>query len=154
MNVTSAGWQVTLRDPMWHASSRSGVATLRTAVHSLLTYTYFRSVLSGVVSSCWMQLFVANKVKFCRKPSAPSIPCPSQAYGFEETDDGTLQPQEPLPRDATIGPAFYSPALVNSRNDFGHDDSTVNIVVFIIITCTSIQCFDAVGWAAGRASGL
>ena len=32
-NVTSAGWQVTLCDPMWHASSRSGVATLRTAIH-------------------------------------------------------------------------------------------------------------------------
>jgi len=27
-NVTSAGWQVTLCDPMWHVSSRSGVATL------------------------------------------------------------------------------------------------------------------------------
>ena len=26
-NVTSAGWQVTLRDPMWHVSYRSGVAT-------------------------------------------------------------------------------------------------------------------------------
>jgi len=25
-NVTSAGWQVTLRDPIWHASSRSGEA--------------------------------------------------------------------------------------------------------------------------------
>ena len=37
-NVTSAGWQVTLCDPMWHVSSRSGVATLRTAVHLLLTY--------------------------------------------------------------------------------------------------------------------
>ena len=36
-NVTSAGWQVTLCDPMWHVSSRSGVATLRTAVHLLLT---------------------------------------------------------------------------------------------------------------------
>ena len=35
-NVTSAGWQVTLCDPMWHASSRSGVATLRTAIHLLL----------------------------------------------------------------------------------------------------------------------
>ena len=38
-NVTSAGWQVTLRDPMWHVSSRSGVATLRTAKHLLLTYS-------------------------------------------------------------------------------------------------------------------
>ena len=37
-NVTSAGWQVTLCDPMWHVSSRSGVATLRTAIHLFLTY--------------------------------------------------------------------------------------------------------------------
>jgi len=37
-NVTSAGWQVTLCDPMSHVSSRSGVATLRTAIHLLLTY--------------------------------------------------------------------------------------------------------------------
>jgi len=36
--VTSAGWQVTLCDPIWHVSSRSGVATLRTAIHLLLTY--------------------------------------------------------------------------------------------------------------------
>ena len=36
-NVSSAGWQVTLCDPMWHASSRSGVAALRTAIHLLLT---------------------------------------------------------------------------------------------------------------------
>ena len=37
-NVTSAGWQVTLCDPMWHVSSHSSVATLRTAIHLLLTY--------------------------------------------------------------------------------------------------------------------
>ena len=37
-NVTSAGWQVTLCDPMWHVSSRSCVATLQTAIHLLLTY--------------------------------------------------------------------------------------------------------------------
>ena len=42
-NVTSAGWQVTLCDPMWHVSSRSGVATLRTAIHLLLTYTHTRA---------------------------------------------------------------------------------------------------------------
>ena len=39
-NVTSAGWQVTLCDPMWHVSSRSGVATLRTAIHLFLTYLH------------------------------------------------------------------------------------------------------------------
>jgi len=37
-NVTSAGWQVTLCDPIRHVSSRSGVATMRTAIHLLLTY--------------------------------------------------------------------------------------------------------------------
>ena len=26
-NVTSAGWQVTLCDPIWHVSSRSGEAS-------------------------------------------------------------------------------------------------------------------------------
>ena len=41
-NVTSAGWQVTLCDPMWHVSSRSGVATLRTAIHLLLLLTVTR----------------------------------------------------------------------------------------------------------------
>ena len=33
-DVTSAGWQVTL----WHVSSHSCVATLRSAIHLLLTY--------------------------------------------------------------------------------------------------------------------
>ena len=32
-SVTSAGWQVTLCDHVWHVSSRCGVATLRTAIH-------------------------------------------------------------------------------------------------------------------------
>ena len=36
--VTSAGWQVTLCDAVWHMSYRSGVATLRTAIQLLLTY--------------------------------------------------------------------------------------------------------------------
>jgi len=37
-----AGWQVTLCDHVWHVSSRSGVATLRTAMHLLLTYLLTR----------------------------------------------------------------------------------------------------------------
>jgi len=37
-NVTSAEWQVTLCNSMWHVSSCSGVATLRTAIHLLLTF--------------------------------------------------------------------------------------------------------------------
>ena len=48
-NVISAGWQVTLCDPIWHVSSRSGVATLRTAIHLLLTYL-LQNVLHCVLS--------------------------------------------------------------------------------------------------------
>ena len=41
------GGRLTLCDPMWHVSSRSGVATLRTAIHLLLTYLLTMQ-LSGV----------------------------------------------------------------------------------------------------------
>jgi len=47
-NVTSAGWQVTLCDPIWHVSSRTGVATLRTAIHLLLTYLLPYIVLTSI----------------------------------------------------------------------------------------------------------
>ena len=47
-NVTSAGWQVTLCDPMWHVSSRSGVATLRTAIH-LLRYITETSIVDRLL---------------------------------------------------------------------------------------------------------
>ena len=38
-NVTSAGLQVTLCDPIWHVSSRSGEAFARTAIHDF-TFTF------------------------------------------------------------------------------------------------------------------
>jgi len=58
-NVTSAGWQVTLSDPMWHVSSRSGVAALRTAIHLLLTYllTY---LLTALVNCQLLRLLLTN----------------------------------------------------------------------------------------------
>jgi hypothetical protein len=57
------------------------------------------------------QVTASQHVKYCRKPVAPSIPFPGQAYGFEENEDGTLRRQEPPPRDSTLGPAFYAPPL-------------------------------------------
>ena len=40
-NITSARWQVTLCDLMWHLSSHSGEACLQTAIlHLLLLYCY------------------------------------------------------------------------------------------------------------------
>jgi len=40
--VTSAGWQVTLCDPIWHVSSRSGEASSRTAISGYFTLLYLR----------------------------------------------------------------------------------------------------------------
>ena len=39
-NVTFAGWQVTLCDPMWHVSSRSGVASCKLLYSVSLNFTY------------------------------------------------------------------------------------------------------------------
>jgi len=40
-NVTSAGWQVTLYDPIWHVSSRSGaVLAAQTAVRFFTFFTF------------------------------------------------------------------------------------------------------------------
>ena len=47
-NVSSAGWQVTLCDPIWHVSSRSGVATLPTAIHLLLTARRYASAVCAI----------------------------------------------------------------------------------------------------------
>ena len=62
-NVTSAGWQVTLCDPMWHVSSRSGVATLRTAIHLLLTVTSYADR-SGRFPLC--SVWLSMRACWCR----------------------------------------------------------------------------------------
>jgi len=57
-NITSAGWQVTLCDPMWHVSSRCGVATLRTAIH------LFNSKGSRIrVGLRYMRIFQTNRIR-------------------------------------------------------------------------------------------
>lgn len=56
---------------------------------------------------------MTSRIKFHRKPEAPSIPMPGQAYGYEECEDGTLKKQDPPDRDISIGPAFYKPAVVS-----------------------------------------
>ncbi|KAK2190263.1 hypothetical protein NP493_85g06019 [Ridgeia piscesae] len=53
---------------------------------------------------------VLNRIRFHRKPVAPSIPTPGQAYGYEENDDGSLRKQEPPEKDRSIGPAYYKVA--------------------------------------------
>merc|ERR1719394_1403330 len=58
---------------------------------------------------------MTSRIKFHRKPGAPSIPSQGQAYGYEECEDGTLKKQDPPNKDQSIGPAFYNPALPDSK---------------------------------------
>ena len=62
-NVTSAGWQVTLCDPVWHVSSSSGMAT---SVSELLypcyfTLLYFTSCIGGWVAYRMSEVTLRNK---------------------------------------------------------------------------------------------
>ncbi|XP_063773651.1 sperm-tail PG-rich repeat-containing protein 2 isoform X2 [Pseudophryne corroboree] len=50
---------------------------------------------------------VQSKAKKQQKTVAPSIPVPAQAFGYEETEDGSLVRQLPPPMDSTLGPAYY-----------------------------------------------
>ena len=57
--VTCAGWQVTLCDHIWHVGSRSGVATLRTAIQLLLTYLHvYAAAMRLYVELLWPSLAV------------------------------------------------------------------------------------------------
>ena len=56
---------------------------------------------------------MTSRIKFHRKPEAPSIPSQGLAYGYEECEDGSLKKQDPPKKDNSIGPAFYNPAYVS-----------------------------------------
>ncbi|KAK3802621.1 hypothetical protein RRG08_010392 [Elysia crispata] len=58
---------------------------------------------------------MTSRIKFHRKPEAPSIPSQGQAYGYEECADGTLKKQDPPAKDSSLGPAYYNPAVPDSK---------------------------------------
>ena len=71
-NITSAGWQVILCDPIWHMSSRSGEASCE-LLYSVYLYIYLNSIqklchllMIGLVTvfRCF-QLFVFMLVLLC-----------------------------------------------------------------------------------------
>jgi len=69
-NITSVGWQVTLCDPIWHVSSRSGAATLRTAIHLLLTYLPPPPLVCALTTSAHAELVI---LPVMANESAPKI---------------------------------------------------------------------------------
>jgi hypothetical protein len=55
-------------------------------------------------------------VSWVRVPQAPSIPAPSQSFGYEENEHGELVPQAPLFKEVytglpsnSVGPGYYDP---------------------------------------------
>jgi len=50
-NVTSAGWQVTLCDPIWQVSSRSGVVLVAQTAIRFLTLPYRGSAAAAIAES-------------------------------------------------------------------------------------------------------
>ncbi|XP_059155171.1 sperm-tail PG-rich repeat-containing protein 2-like, partial [Physella acuta] len=60
-------------------------------------------------------MLMSSRIKFYRKPEAPSIPSQGQAYGYEECDDGSLKKQDPPTKDNSLGPAYYTPMLPDSN---------------------------------------
>lgn len=86
--------------------------------YSVEKYTEFRASKSApgaLTSKEKAGGLLTSRIKFHRKPEAPSIPMPGQAYGYEECDDGTLKKQDPPDRDVSIGPAFYKPQVVETK---------------------------------------
>jgi len=73
--VTTAGWRVTLCDPIWYVISRSGVVISITNCYILLTCTYFTVPRNWNAQDCMRQvtssqefldLFIFNQDKFVR----------------------------------------------------------------------------------------
>ena len=59
-NVTSAGWQVTLYDPIWHVSSSSGVATLVSELLYPCTITYSSAYDCGKLREQQADVYLAS----------------------------------------------------------------------------------------------
>jgi len=51
-NVTSAGWQVILCDPIWHVSSRSGVVLVAQTAIRFLTLPYLHGLICSALGLC------------------------------------------------------------------------------------------------------
>jgi len=125
-DVTSAGWQVTLCDPMWHVSSHSGVATLRTAIHLLLTYLLTLTVTklttltnshflahpvyilqlqqSGLMHQCWCYCFCSLQKKYqIRIDTGDTFHVHSKKRNVDNDDDLMIAVIAVLSRIAFIG---------------------------------------------------
>ena len=125
-DVTSAGWQVTLCDHMWHVSSRSGVATLRTAIHLLLvTATSDRPI------GTWLAVVII-----------PDTQQQQQQQQQQQPFNGCLirdNPGRPVPEETfTHSHPSWSTYFLYHLSPF----ATVHGILFIQLTCLTVLSYN------------
>ena len=66
-NVTSVGWQVTLCDPVWYVSSRSGVSSIaRGVARRLIKSTCSVGQIHGALSCCCSKVHCRLRMWHCQ----------------------------------------------------------------------------------------
>ena len=63
-NITSAGWQVILCDPIWHVSSRSGEASCE-LLYSVYLYLYLLHVETAAASDVIASSYAYQRLAAC-----------------------------------------------------------------------------------------
>jgi len=66
-NITSAGWQVTICDPIWHVSSRDGEVSPQTSISSYFSFTLLQPIMNIIASRCRMCYWYCLIAKFKNK---------------------------------------------------------------------------------------
>ena len=119
MNVTSAGWQVTLCGPVWHASSRSGEACceLLYCVY-LLDFTCSYTSAQQTDSRAFSNSRAATGIRWARPPCPP--PDVVQAYTNCEIPNNNKHTLcWPLSVSLTIATAGYFRACPSGKSPGG-----------------------------------
>ena len=94
-------------DPVWHVSSRSGVATLRTAVHLLLTYL--------LANGCWCACATVQLSAWQLSATAPSVPAATQRASSSPTASAS-RPSSSTPTSGCCRTAVWRPSTTRAAS--------------------------------------
>ena len=113
-NVTSAGWQVTLCDPMWHVSFRSG-AVLVAQTATVLLYGGWLAWLSGTRWRTCGSLSVSTCTT-CRRSSTPTTVHSTSPTSPSRSPANDTTSSAPSPTSAASTTSQYWQTRVTNEN--------------------------------------